>query len=264
MIMTSAKQAQFVPLSYSTGFLFRNKRLFFLSTLFFAGTIGLTYLGYHFSLQLLLSLTGSFFSTAPDTVSITGKIFYVSWISGKYLYTIISHILSFYLSFLFTFIVTTPVYVFLSNATENCYRKLKGHEIRDAQFFSASSLLRDLWEGIKLGFFGLFITFLALLLNFVPVVGQLLILVTYIFYSALIFIDYPASKRGWSLRNKIRWVIVHHDISFRLGLLPALISMIPFLNIFLLALLFPLLTIHATLNFISILDENDSVKQVLP
>jgi CysZ protein len=63
------------------------------------------------------------------------------------------------------------------------------------------------------------------------------------------FIDYPASSRRWSLGKKIKWLWEHSFSAFRLGFLPAVISMIPILNIFLMAFLFPLLTVHSTLNF---------------
>ncbi|MEE4242207.1 MAG: hypothetical protein V2I36_12130, partial [Desulfopila sp.] len=48
------------------------------------------------------------------------------------------------------------------------------------------------------------------------------------------------------------WLGKHRGHSFRLGLFPALISMIPIVNIFIIALLFPILTVHATLNFTSL------------
>jgi CysZ protein len=40
--------------------------------------------------------------------------------------------------------------------------------------------------------------------------------------------------------------------SFRLGIFPALISMVPVINIFFMALFFSLFTVHTTLNFIAI------------
>jgi CysZ protein len=66
------------------------------------------------------------------------------------------------------------------------------------------------------------------------------------------FIDYPASRRRWSLGRKILWLRTHNTRALRIGVLPALISIIPVVNIFAIALLFPLLTIHATLNFSAI------------
>lgn len=46
--------------------------------------------------------------------------------------------------------------------------------------------------------------------------------------------------------------VEYYKRSFRLGIFPALISMVPIINIFFMALLFPLFTVHTTLNFIAI------------
>ena len=96
------------------------------------------------------------------------------------------------------------------------------------------------------------VTIAALFANFIPVVGQVVVLLIYTFYSALVFVDYPASRHRWSLGRKVGWVRDYYKRSFRLGIFPALISMVPVINIFFMALLFPLFTVHTTLNFIAI------------
>jgi CysZ protein len=92
----------------------------------------------------------------------------------------------------------------------------------------------------------------ALPLNFLPVIGQAAVFVLYVYYSALMFVDYPSSRYRWSLGDKLRWLRRHRAPAFRIGLLPALLSMVPILNIFLMALSFPLFTVHTTLNFLAI------------
>jgi CysZ protein len=113
-------------------------------------------------------------------------------------------------------------------------------------------ILIDLWEGIKIGMVGVVASIFALAVNFLPVVGQIAAFLIYVYYSTLMFIDFPSSRYRWNLRQKIGWVVSHKEASFRLGLLPALISLVPILNIFLLALLFPLFTVHTTLNYLTI------------
>jgi CysZ protein len=88
--------------------------------------------------------------------------------------------------------------------------------------------------------------------GFIPVVGQLAVFAIYTYYSALMFIDYPTSRRHWGLGRKLSWLRNYSAPAFRLGILPAAVSLVPLLNIFMIALLFPLLTIHATLNFVVI------------
>jgi CysZ protein len=112
---------------------------------------------------------------------------------------------------------------------------------------------------VKIGAIGLLVTVAALLANFIPVIGPVAVFVIYVFYSSLMFIDFPASRYRWSLGEKLRWLRQHRAQSFRLGLLPALISMIPLLNVFLMALFFPLFTVHTTLNFLAIEGEKEIV-----
>ena len=112
--------------------------------------------------------------------------------------------------------------------------------------------LVPLAKGEKIGAFGLLVTAVALPLNFLPVIGQAAVFVLYVYYSALMFVDYPSSRYRWSLGDKLRWLRSHRATSFRIGLLPALLSMVPILNIFLMAVCFPLFTVHTTLNFLAI------------
>jgi CysZ protein len=77
------------------------------------------------------------------------------------------------------------------------------------------------------------------------------------------FIDYPASRRRWSLGRKIQWIRENGSFSLRLGLIPALASMIPLLNLILMALIFPLFTVHATLNFY-IIEHNKKIMSQIP
>ncbi len=213
-------------------------------------TCGLTYLGFHFGLEYIQHLTGDFFFSAPATDSIWGWIKYGGWYVSKLLFSLVTYVVTFYLAFLLAFSVTTPGYVFLSGATENKQKK----KANVSQPFSIKTVLRDLLEGIKIGGFGILVAILSLFLGFVPIFGQAAVFLIYTFYSTLMFLDYPTSQRGWSLGKKIDWIKTHNTVSFRIGFLPALLSMIPILNIFFMALLFPVLTVHTTLNFLVIED----------
>ncbi len=158
---------------------------------------------------------------------------------------------TFYLAFLLAFSLTTPGYVFLGHAAE---KKQKGSTLSPEGAFSLKSIVRDLMEGFKIGAFGVVVAIASIMVSFIPVIGQAAVFLMYTYYSALMFLDYPTSRRGWSLGRKISWLRTHNNTGFRLGFLPALASMIPILNIFLIALLFPVLTVHTTLNFTRIED----------
>lgn len=223
-----------------------------------------TSLGYFEAIQFINSLTGHFFKAAPAGSGILGWLTGMGWVVMKYLFLIITRITSFYLAFLVSYCLTTPGYIFLSGAVEKTYERKNIHmdqqEKHDINFKTSrisriSIILTDLLEGIKIGLIGILVTIVALAVNFIPIIGQMLVFLIYVFYSALMFIDYPASNRHWTLGQKINWVGSHYRRSLRIGILPAMISMIPFINILFMALFFPLFTVHTTLNFVAVQGE---------
>ena len=157
----------------------------------------LTWLGFHFTFDLAKSFSHDIFANPPATGSMFGWLKYGLWQTGAWLYSFVTRILAFYLSFLVAYSLTTPGYSFLSNAAEKFY----AGEFFDADSaFSLRTFLADIFEGIKIALFGVGVTILALLVNFIPGIGQALVILLYIYYSALMFIDYPASRRHWRWR----------------------------------------------------------------
>jgi CysZ protein len=238
-----------IPLLSSIGFMLRRKRLLGWSLLLVLLTVAFTWVGYVFSIDLITGLTGDFFAHPPDSSTILGWIKYKGWLAGSWLFSVIARIVSFYLAFLLAYTITTPGYAFLSTAAEKLYA---GELFDPDDNFSLGGFFIDIMEGIKIAFFGILVTIVALIVNFIPGIGQVAVFLLYTYYSALMFIDYPASRRRWPLGRKIGWLQNHSGPSLRIGLLPAVVSMIPIVNIFAMALLFPVLTIHATLNFAAI------------
>lgn len=235
-----------IPLSRSVSMMFKTKRLLGYSAILFIVTIALTWFGYMLTTGYADTYISGYFNDPPAAEGIWGWIKHSGWVAGQWFLLVISRIFAFYLSFLFSYSLTTPGYVLLSTVTEKVQL---GEHFDPEAGFSVHGALIDLVEGIKIGLYGVLVTFAALAINFIPVIGQLVVFLLYTYYSALMFIDYPASRRRWTLRRKIGWISGNRGIAFRLGFVPALLSMVPFLNIFLLALFFPVLTIHATLNF---------------
>lgn len=245
-------RAKWIPLSRSLELIFTKRQLLGWSVVLFVITICLTWSAYAIITGYADTLTASYFSSAPATDSLWGWIKYSGWTAGKWLMLLITRIISFYISFLLAYSLTTPGYVLLSTAAEKLHM---GDRFNPEDSLTLRGMLTDLAEGLKIGMYGVLVTFVALLVSFIPILGQLVVFLLYTFYSALMFIDYPASRRRWTLHRKISWVSSNRSTAFRLGFVPALLSMIPLLNVFLLALLFPLLTVHATLNFTSIQEE---------
>lgn len=238
-----------VPFSYSLFFLFRNPRLLGWSLILVVLTGSLTWLGYLLSVDLINQVTGSFFTTPPTVEKFWHWPLQWGWTGLKWIFFVLSRVIAFYVAFILAYTMTTPGYVFLSTWAGNRYCEQAG---QGEATLTLSGALIDLREGVKIGAMGMMVTVVALFANFIPVIGQVSVFVLYAFYSALMFVDYPSSRYRWTLGQKLSWIRVHSGQAFRLGLFPAMLSMIPLLNIFLMALFFPLFTIHTTLNFLVI------------
>ncbi len=245
---------KWIPLSFSFAFILRSRRLMAWSAFLVLMTMAFTWVGYLLTVDFVDGLTGSFFLTQPEAAGIWGWTKYLGWMGMKWLFLIISRIIAFYLAFLIAYCLSAPGYVFLSTATEKIHA---GENFEADAALNFRGILIDLFEGVKIGLFGVLVTVAALAANFIPGIGQVVVLLLYTYYSTLMFVDYPASRRRWSLGRKIIWISSHSRPSFRLGIFPALVSMVPLLNIFLMAMIFPLMTVHSTLNFAAI----EGVKQ---
>ncbi len=243
---------KWIPLSYSLAFLLRSPRLMGWSVILILITFAFTWAGYLLTVDFVDGLTGNFFLSQPEATGIWGWIKYLGWQAMKWSFLVISRIVAFYLAFLLAYSLSAPGYVFLSTAAE---KKHAGEHFEADAALNIRGLAIDLWEGVKIGLLGVVVTVAALMANFIPGVGQVVVFLLYTYYSALMFVDYPSSRRRWSLRKKIRWLRTHYRLSFRLGVFPALVSMVPVLNIFFIAMIFPLMTVHSTLNFAAI-EEN--------
>ncbi len=250
---------KWIPLSYSLAFLLRSKRLMAWSAILILVTIVFTWGGYLLTVDFVDGLTGNFFLSQPEAVGIWGWTKYLGWEIVHWGFLIISRVVSFYLAFLIAYSLSAPGYVFLSTATE---KKHAGEYFEPDAALNIKGLLIDLWEGIKIGMFGVLVTIAALSANILPGIGQVIALLLYSYYSALMFVDYPSSRKRWSLKQKINWIKTHNRQSLRLGIFPALISLIPILNIFLIAMIFPLMTVHTTLNFAAIEKDRKDRKDV--
>lgn len=244
-----------IPISRSLHLLFTQKRLLGISILLFLATILLTWFSYQFSINFIDGLTSQVFADSSPSTTIWGWLKVKVVLGVKWLYLILSRIAAFYLAFLVAYTFTSPGYVLLSTSAEKLHA---GENFEMEESLSLRNILYDLFEGIKIGMLGLIVTPVVLVVNFIPIIGQLAGFLLFTYYSAIMFVDYPSSRRRWSLSQKINWVRSYPKVSLRLGLVPAIVSMIPVVNIFFMAILFPLLTVHTTLNFTAIEDHSRS------
>ncbi len=246
MLQAQFKTPKWISLGSSLSFLLRSTSLIGWSIGLTLATVLLTWLGFLVTTDLIDSLTGSFLTAEPVREGWLGWLKYSGWWLATALFLFVSRIISFFVAFLLAYTLTSPFYSFLSAAAEKRYL---GDAFEDDGGLSISGICRDLLEGMKIAGFGIVLTIVALLISFIPLFGQLAVVFLYTCYATLMFIDYPSSRKRWHLSRKLSWLRNNLAASLRLGILPALIGMIPVANVLLMALLFPLLTVHATLNF---------------
>ena len=238
-----------VPLSRAGRLLATSPGLLGWSLLLVAVTCGLTWFGYLGTTALMDQLTGSFFQQGPEPVGILGWLKLQGWRVLRFFFLVLSRVIAFYLAFFAAYTLTTPGYIFLSTAVE---KKEAGQDFEADAPFTLIGVLIDLREGFKIALIGIALSLLAFFLNFIPIIGQLLVIALYSWCASLMFLDYPTARRRWTLGRKLAWTRRHWVATLRLGLVAALLGMVPLLNVFLMALFFPLFTVHTTLNFLAL------------
>ena len=253
--LSSPTSYKWISLRDNIRFIFSRPTLIAWSIVLLAATALVTFLGYTFILSGFEALTGNFFKAPPNG----GAFLQFSWHILLWLYLISTRLVSFYIALLLSYTVTFPAYMFLSNGVE----KIDAGDSFDSQEgFDISIIIDDLLEGVKIALFGIVVSLILFFVTFLPVLGTVIAFVVFIFYSTLLFIDFPASRRHWTLSAKLRWLYAHPLLSLRIGFIPALVGMVPIMNVLFIALLSPVLTVHATRNFVAVTD-NELQKKVV-
>ncbi len=246
---TAAPAPRWISLGFALRFIFRSPRLLSTSFLLVVSTGLLTWLGTYGSLGVVDSLVGDFFVHPPTVDHFWQQPMVWGWVGLRWLFFIVTRVIAFYLAFLLAYSLTSPGYVFLSLLAGNRYSGLA----RDGEAdMSIKGICVDLWEGLKIAMIGVLATIVAFVVNFLPGIGQVAAFLLYVFYSSLMFIDFPSSRYRWTLGQKMGWINKHRKQAFRMGFFPAAISMVPIINVFFMAFLFPLFTVHSTLNYLNI------------
>lgn len=189
--------------------------------------------------------TREFFSDVPADEGLLDQLwFWLKW-CGKALLKMTIFILSFYTSFMISYLLVSPLYSFVSNIAENVYY---GRPDDEADF-SLRGVLEDMLQAVKISVAVFFLGVLVFLLGFIPILGQLLAILLCVFINSLLLLDFPASRRRWPLLKKMKWIFSHPGTAFGTGVFPTAISLIPILNNIIMAFMFPVFIVHAAMNF---------------
>ena len=173
-----SREMKWINLGKTTLFLLRSKNLLGWTLVLVLATALFTWLGYSLAIDFVDGLTGNFFLQSPDSTGLSGWLKDKGWLLLKYGFLIVSRVVGFYLAFMAAYCLTTPGYVFLSSSAE----KLQAGEkfVEDAPF-TVSGIIIDLIEGVKIGSLGLLVTLIALVANFIPGIGQVIVFILYTF-----------------------------------------------------------------------------------
>ena len=253
----SGLSTKWIPLKENIGFLLKHPQLLAVTISLLAATILITFLGYSIFISFATDFTGQFFKTPPAGTAVFDTIYRFGWYVLLWLYIISTRLIAFYVAFLISYSITSPGYMFLSNAVE----RIDETGSIEGEGFEIELIIDDLIEGLKIAGMGIGIAILLFFITFVPVVGIIIAFIVLMLYSALMFIDFPAAKRHWTLSQKIRWIVDHPLVASKLGFIPALVGMIPILNVLFIAVLFPVFTIHTTRNFARIVQNEELSKK---
>ena len=240
----------------SIKYLFSNGKLVVASLAAVLFMILLSILMYHQISSWFSSLTVAFFNKPPALDAFLDYIYYAGWWIVKVLFKAIVIIVSFYVSFVISYTVCSPLYSFISIIAEDIHFGKPD----DNADFNFEGVVEDVFQAMKIAGITVLLSVGAFFINFIPVIGQILAIAIYIWANSLMLIDFPASRRRWEMKKKLLWTKENPIASLRIGTLPTLLSMLPFINIILLAFLFPLLVVHSTLNFVAYENRRDNKK----
>ncbi len=231
-----------ISLRDSITFIISRPQLFAWTVVLLSLTALLTFLGYSLLISWFEDVVGTFFKTAPK-----GAVVRAGWYILLWLYLIATRLIAFYIALLVSYSLTSPGYMFLSGSTE---KLVAGGSMEDSEGFDWSVAIDDFIEGVKIAVLGIGVSIVLFFVSFVPVLGIVTAFTVLVFYSALLFIDFPSSRRHWTLSQKMSWIYRYPVESLRLGFLPAVIGMVPVFNVLFIALFFPLFVVHATRVFL--------------
>lgn len=236
--------------------LFSNGKLVVASLAAVLFMIVLSILMYHQISSWFSSLTVSFFSKPPVLDAFFDYIYYAGWWIIKVLFKGIVIIVSFYISFVISYTTCSPLYSFISIIAEDIHFGKPD----DNADFNFEGVVEDVFQAMKIAGITVLLSIGAFFINFIPVIGQIMAIAIYVWANSLMLIDFPASRRRWKMKRKLLWTKKNPVASLRIGALPTLLSMLPFINIILIAFLFPLLVVHSTLNFVAYENRRDNKK----
>ncbi len=240
-------EKKYISLSESINFFFRNKSMLFASFIIIAITFMVSIIAQSL-VGDLVEHSGFFLVNEPaKPVDLIGEIWSFAWTLLHGLYIVFVRITVFYITFFIAYTFSSPLYSLISFFTEKIF---KGGRVDDDVPLSFDQAVKDIIEALKLTIVVFAVSIASFFVSAIPLFGPLISFGGFVMINALILFDFAAARKGWSLKKKIQWTWNNKVTSFKIGFIPALVSMIPIFNIFFLVFIYPVFTVYGTLNFI--------------
>ena len=223
----------------------KSGKLFFASLGVILAMLLLSIFFYHQLSSFVTVKTLDFFEIAPAADNLFSEIYHALKVCGAFLFKIVVNVLLFYLSFIISYALVSPLYSFISMIAEDVYF---GKPQDDAEL-SPEGAIEDIKQALKVSGAVFALGIIAFFIGFIPVLGQLAAFVICFFMNALLIFDFVTSRRRWTFAQKAKWLLAHPALTLKTALTPSLVSFVPVVNTVLTAFLFPVFVVHATMNF---------------
>ncbi|HDT11399.1 MAG TPA: EI24 domain-containing protein, partial [bacterium] len=196
---------------------------------------------YHMIFSFINGLAAPFYSIPPMIEEFHHYFYFAGWAVFKFFFKASVTIFIFYITFMIAYLISSPLYSFISFVSENIF---KGNTAEEDNEFILDYVAEDILQGLKMTAVALSVTVYLFFINFIPVIGQIMVFVSYILLNTILIIDFTATRKEWNFVSRILWMKDNPLITLLIGGSLTFVAIIPLANNILAAFLIPFLVVY--------------------